>query len=137
MLDKHKADDTFGDQLYQDIGRPLKSLVVKSMAKKPSYSRLLIFSISLIFSFTEMQVVTAWAVTIIFGVIKFLQWSALLSSWKGIAISVATLGVITALMQVLIQFSQSERSNPAKVAPAKSRNTGESSLSNLKQDKQH
>ncbi|CAO2831763.1 unnamed protein product [Amaranthus hypochondriacus] len=109
MLDKHKADDTFGDQLYQDIGRPLKSLVV----------------------------VTAWAVTIIFGVIKFLQWSALLSSWKGIAISVATLGVITALMQVLIQFSQSERSNPAKVAPAKSRNTGESSLSNLKQDKQH
>ncbi|XP_057538012.1 1-acyl-sn-glycerol-3-phosphate acyltransferase 2-like [Amaranthus tricolor] len=109
LLDKHKADDTFGDQLYQDIGRPSKSLVV----------------------------ITAWAVTIVFGVFKFLHWSALLSSWKGIAISVVILGVITALMQVLIQFSQSERSNPAKVAPAKSRNTGESSLPDVKQDKQH
>lgn len=139
-MDKHKADDTFGDQLYQDIGRPSKSLVVKSMAKKPSYSWVLIFSISLICftpTFTELQVITAWAVTIVFGVFKFLHWSALLSSWKGIAISVVILGVITALMQVLIQFSQSERSNPAKVAPAKSRNTGESSLPDVKQDKQH
>lgn len=32
LLDKHKADDTFGNQLLQDLGRPLKSLVVKSMA---------------------------------------------------------------------------------------------------------
>ncbi|XP_057547850.1 1-acyl-sn-glycerol-3-phosphate acyltransferase 2 [Amaranthus tricolor] len=112
LLDKHKADDTFGNQLLQDLGRPLKSLVV----------------------------VMAWGVTIVLGVIKFLQWSALLSTWKGIAFSAATLGLITALMQVLIQFSQAERSTPAKVAPAKLRNTVESSSSSssdVKQDKQH
>ena len=87
-----------------------------------------------------MQVVMAWGVTIVLGVIKFLQWSALLSTWKGIAFSAATLGLITALMQVLIQFSQAERSTPAKVAPAKLRNTVESSSSSssdVKQDKQH
>lgn len=34
LLDKHKADDTFGDQFLQDSGRPLKSLVVITMAKE-------------------------------------------------------------------------------------------------------
>ncbi|XP_021724087.1 1-acyl-sn-glycerol-3-phosphate acyltransferase 2-like [Chenopodium quinoa] len=86
LLDKHKADDTFGDQHLQDSGRPLKSLVV----------------------------VTIWAVTIILGSIKFLQWSSLLSTWKGIAFSAVGLGIITILMQILIQFSQSERSTPAR-----------------------
>lgn len=113
LLDKHKADDTFGDQFLQDSGRPLKSLVV----------------------------VAAWVVTSVLGVMKFLHWSHLLSSWKGIAFSAAALGLITVLMQVMIQFSQSERSTPAKVAPAKPKNTGESSSSSsssdLKQHKQH
>lgn len=108
LLDKHKAADTFGDQYLQDSGRPLKSLVV----------------------------VTAWALTIVLGVIKFLHWSSLLSSWKGIAFSAVALGLVTVLMQILIQFSQSERSTPAKVAPAKPKPTGDSS-SDLKQDKQH
>lgn len=108
LLDKHKANDTFGDQYLQDRGRPLKSLVV----------------------------VTGWAITISSGVIKFLHWSSLLSSWKGIAASAAALGAVTILMQILIQFSQAERSTPAKVAPAKPKNTRESS-SDSKQDKQH
>uniref|UniRef100_A0A803MA76 1-acylglycerol-3-phosphate O-acyltransferase n=1 Tax=Chenopodium quinoa TaxID=63459 RepID=A0A803MA76_CHEQI len=86
LLDKHKADDTFGDQHLQDSGRPLKSLVV----------------------------VTIWAITIILGSIKFLQWSSLLSTWKGIAFSAVGLGIVTILMQILIQFSQSERSTPAR-----------------------
>ncbi|KAL2923709.1 1-acyl-sn-glycerol-3-phosphate acyltransferase 2 [Bienertia sinuspersici] len=107
LLDKHKDGDTFGDQLLQDTGRPLKSLVV----------------------------VAVWGLTIVLGVMKFLQWSSLLSSWKGIAFSAAALGLVTVLMQVLIQFSQSERSTPAKVAPAKPKHAGESS-SNSKQDKQ-
>lgn len=84
----------------------------------------------------ELQVVTGWATTISLGVLKFLHWSSLLSTWKGIAVSAAGLGAVTILMQILIQFSQAERSTPAKVVPAKPKNKGESS-SDSKQDKQH
>lgn len=65
------------------------------------------------------QVVISWASLVIFGVLKFLQWSSLLSSWKGIAFSAFGLGIVTVLMQILIRFSQSERSTPAKVVPSK------------------
>ncbi|CAI0377081.1 unnamed protein product [Linum tenue] len=88
LLDKHDADGTFTDQDLVNMGRPIKSLVV----------------------------VTSWASLLVFGTLKFLQWSSLLSSWKGIAISAACLAIITVLMQVLIRFSQSERSTPARVA---------------------
>lgn len=91
LLDKHVAADTFSDQELQDTSRPLKSLLV----------------------------VTFWASLVVFVMLKFLQWSSLLSSWKGIAISAFCLAVVTGLMQVLILFSQSERSTPAKVAPKK------------------
>ncbi|XP_047311320.1 1-acyl-sn-glycerol-3-phosphate acyltransferase 2-like [Impatiens glandulifera] len=87
MLDKHNEDDTFPDQ-KQNMGRPLISLVV----------------------------IVSWACLLVFGAIKFMQWSNLLSSWKGIGVSAIGLGVVTFLMQILIQFSQSERSNPAKVS---------------------
>ncbi|KAK9289927.1 hypothetical protein L1049_008088 [Liquidambar formosana] len=107
LIDKHIAEDTFGDQELQDTGRPIKSLVV----------------------------VISWSCLLIFGAIKFLQWSALLSSWKGIAFSAIGLAIVTFLMHILIQFSQSERSNPGKVAPAKPKNAGEPSKS--EQDKQH
>ncbi|KAK9921829.1 hypothetical protein M0R45_030325 [Rubus argutus] len=99
LLDKHTAEQTFGDQELQNTGRPLKSLLV----------------------------VTSWACLLVFGALKFLYWSSLLSSWKGIAFSALGLGVVTVLMQILIRFSQSERSTPAKVAPAKQSNGGESS----------
>ncbi|GMH18721.1 hypothetical protein Nepgr_020562 [Nepenthes gracilis] len=86
LLDKHKANDTFGDQYIQDTGRPLKSLLV----------------------------VCSWACILILGVVKFFQWSSLLSSWKGVAASVGTLAIVTLLMHILILFTQSERSTPAK-----------------------
>ncbi|GKV34652.1 hypothetical protein SLEP1_g43010 [Rubroshorea leprosula] len=92
LLDKHVAEDTFSGQELQNIGRPLKPLLV----------------------------VTFWACMVVFGALKFLQWSSLLSSWKGIAVSAFCLALITVLMQILILFSQSERSTPAKVAPRNS-----------------
>ncbi|KAJ8762648.1 hypothetical protein K2173_010669 [Erythroxylum novogranatense] len=96
LLDKHLAEDTFSGQELQDIGRPIKSLVV----------------------------VTSWACLLIFGALKLLQWSSLLSSWKGIAMSASGLALVTFLMNVLIRFSQSERSTPAKVVPAKAKTSG-------------
>ncbi|KAI3526083.1 hypothetical protein L2E82_00944 [Cichorium intybus] len=91
LLDKHKAADTFPDSEFHDIGRPLKSLVV----------------------------VVSWACLLVFGMFKFLQWSNLLSSWKGLTFAAVGLAVVTVLMQILIQFSQADRS---KVAPTRSTN---------------
>nr|AZZ09512.1 lysophosphatidic acid acyltransferase 2 [Vernicia fordii] len=99
LLDKHIVEDTFSDLPLQDTGRPMKSLVV----------------------------VTSWACLLGFGALKFLHWSSLLSSWKGIAFSASALAIVTVLMQILIRFSQSEHSTPAKVAPAKPKNEGEPS----------
>ncbi|MFS7903833.1 putative 1-acylglycerol-3-phosphate O-acyltransferase [Helianthus anomalus] len=94
ILDKHKELNAFPDSELHDIGRPLKSLVV----------------------------VVSWACLLVLGIFKFLQWSNLLSSWKGLTFTAIGLGIVTFLMQILIQFSQSERSTPAKVAPTRSSN---------------
>ncbi|XVE75649.1 hypothetical protein DITRI_Ditri12bG0110100 [Diplodiscus trichospermus] len=99
LLDKHVAEDTFSDQPLQDIGRPIKSLMD----------------------------VTSWACLVAYGAFKFLQWSSLLSSWKGIAFSAFGLAIVTILMQILILFTQSERSTPAKVTPGKPQNDRDSS----------
>ncbi|KAM1184900.1 hypothetical protein PS2_013956 [Malus domestica] len=99
LLDKHTAEQTFGDQELQTTGRPLKSLLV----------------------------VASWSCLLIVGALKFLHLSSLLSSWKGIGFSTLGLGIVTVLMQFLIRFSQSERSNPAPVSPAKNISKGESS----------
>ncbi|KAI4348725.1 hypothetical protein L6164_009412 [Bauhinia variegata] len=107
LLDKHIAEDTFSNQELQNTGRPLKSLLV----------------------------VILWTCLMVGGALKFLIWSSLLSSWKGIAFSAFGLAVVTVLMQILIQFSQSERSTPAKVAPAKLKNGGEQP--ETRHDKQH
>ncbi|KAL1822418.1 hypothetical protein ACET3Z_009196 [Daucus carota] len=88
LLDKHKDDGSFGDGELHEIGRPVKSLVV----------------------------VTTWACLLILGTLKFLQWSSLLSSWKGLIFSATGLAVLTVLMQFLIQSTQSERSNPASLS---------------------
>ncbi|KAL2228245.1 1-acyl-sn-glycerol-3-phosphate acyltransferase 2-like [Sesamum indicum] len=102
LLDRHIAEGTFGEQL-QNTGRPVKSLLV----------------------------VSSWAILLILGTMKVIQWFSLFSSWKGIIFSAVALAVITILMQILIQFSQSERSTPAKVAPAKHKSVTESSASRL------
>ncbi|KAL6522443.1 1-acyl-sn-glycerol-3-phosphate acyltransferase 2 [Orobanche minor] len=81
LLDKHNADNSFGDEL-QNTGRPVKSLLV----------------------------VCSWAIMLILGVLKVIQRFALFSSWKGFAFSAVALAVVTILMQILIQFSQSEQS---------------------------
>ncbi|KAM1096729.1 hypothetical protein TB2_013946 [Malus domestica] len=99
FLDKHTAEQTFGDQELQTTGRPLKSLLV----------------------------VASWSCLLIVGALKFLHLSSLLSSWKGIGFSTLGLGIVTVLMQFLIRFSQSERSTPAPVSPAKNISKGESS----------
>lgn len=80
------------------------------------------------------QVVILWACVVVTGVVKFLQWSSLLSSWKGVAFSAFGLGVVTLLMHILIMFSQSERSTPTKVAPAKSKNSEQLEARDNKQD---
>lgn len=71
------------------------------------------------------QVVSSWACLLVFGALKFLHSTQLLSSWKGIAISASGLVLVTVLMQILIRFSQSERSTPAKVVPSKHKNGGD------------
>ncbi|KAA3465205.1 1-acyl-sn-glycerol-3-phosphate acyltransferase 2-like [Gossypium australe] len=96
LLDKHIAEDTFSDQPLQDIGRPAKPLLV----------------------------VCSWACIVGYGALKFLQRSSLLSSWRGIALSAFVLAIVTFLMQILILFTQSERSTPPKVAAGKPRMTG-------------
>ncbi|THF99517.1 hypothetical protein TEA_002969 [Camellia sinensis var. sinensis] len=98
LLDKHIAEDIFSEQ-EQDMGRPIKSLVV----------------------------IISWGCLLIFGALKFFQWTSLLSTWKGMTFSAIGLAIVTVLMQILIQFSQSERSTPAKVTPVKPKNGGEPS----------
>ncbi|CAG7905426.1 unnamed protein product [Brassica rapa] len=110
LLDKHIAADTFPGQQEQNIGRPIKSLAVSfpkhsfgSIHKKAHKPLHLFF-----------QVVLSWACLLTLGAIKFLHWSDLFSSWKGMALSALGLGVITLCMQILIRSSQSERWTPAK-----------------------
>ncbi|KAL5545584.1 hypothetical protein UlMin_005271 [Ulmus minor] len=109
LLDKHAAEGTFPGAELQDIGRPLKSFVV----------------------------VASWTCLLGYGALKFFQWWSILSSWKGIAFSTLFLGLVTFLMHFLILFSQSERSTPAKVVPAKRQNNGNAELSEaaIRQDK--
>lgn len=94
VLDKHKELNAFPDTELVSIGRPWKSLVV----------------------------VISWTCLLVFGTYKFLQWSNLLSSWKGLTFTAVGLAIVTLLMQILIQFSQAERSTPAKVSPTRSIN---------------
>jgi lysophosphatidic acid acyltransferase/lysophosphatidylinositol acyltransferase len=141
LLDKHVAEDTFSDQELQDARRPIKSLVVRYFLNiSNSFSFLFIsytFSLHLLLyrCFSNgpsiscgEQVALSWAFVVVAGSVKFLQWSSLLASWKGVAFSTFGLAVVTGLMHILILFSQAERSNPAKVAPAKPKNKEEQPL---------
>lgn len=62
------------------------------------------------------QAVVAWSCVLMFAAFKFLKWSALLSTWKGVAILTAALLLVTGVMHILILNSQAERTNPRKVA---------------------
>ncbi|KAL4204593.1 hypothetical protein AMTRI_Chr01g110670 [Amborella trichopoda] len=94
LLDKHQAENTFGEQLLQPIGRPKKPLLV----------------------------VICWSAILLYGTFRFFKWSSVLSTWKGILFVSAGLLFVTLIMHVFILFSQSERSTPKKVAPSKDNN---------------
>ncbi|XP_047052623.1 1-acyl-sn-glycerol-3-phosphate acyltransferase PLS1-like [Lolium rigidum] len=87
LLDRHLATGTFDEEIIP-IGRPVKSLVV----------------------------VLSWSCLLLFGAHRFLQWTQLLSTWKGVIIFSTGLAMVTAVMHVFITFSQAERSSSAKAA---------------------
>ncbi|KAI5334378.1 hypothetical protein L3X38_024511 [Prunus dulcis] len=89
LLEKYFAKGTFSDQQLQNIGRPVKSLIV----------------------------VLLWSCLIGYGIFKFVPWSSLLSSWKGIAFSATFLVLVVIVMQILIHSSESERSTPLNITP--------------------
>lgn len=84
LLEKYLTKGTFSDLELQEIGRPKKSLIV----------------------------VVCWLCLILCGIVKLFQWSTLLSSWEGMTVSGAFLILVTAVMQILVHSSESERSSP-------------------------
>ncbi|XP_030453619.1 1-acyl-sn-glycerol-3-phosphate acyltransferase 2 [Syzygium oleosum] len=86
FLEKYHAKDLFGTEQRQDVGRPIKSLLV----------------------------VIFWSCLLVYGVVEFFLWSSLLTSWEGIVIVVAALVLVTLAMQILIQSSESNRSTPVE-----------------------
>ncbi|KAK8948535.1 1-acyl-sn-glycerol-3-phosphate acyltransferase PLS1 [Platanthera zijinensis] len=91
LLDKYLAQGTFGEEDYKSIGRPFKSLLV----------------------------VISWASLLSFATLRFFRWSALMSTWKGVAFTTTSLCIVTACMHAFILFSQAERSTSAKAAQAR------------------
>ncbi|KAH8520135.1 hypothetical protein Peur_039023 [Populus x canadensis] len=86
VLEKYFSKDIFRDKKLQDIGRPKKSLFV------------MIF----------------WSSLLAYATVRLFQWLSLfLASWEVIAFSIAFLFLVTIIMQILIQSSESERSTPA------------------------
>ncbi|XXG48600.1 hypothetical protein AAC387_Pa02g3001 [Persea americana] len=90
LLDRHLAEGKFDEKEFKPIRLPIKSLLV----------------------------ISSWSLLLMFGVFKFLKWSALLSTWKGAAVSTAVLLLVTVVMYMFILYSQAERSSPRKVAPS-------------------
>lgn len=84
LLEMHKVDDSFGEELYKPISRPIKPLVV----------------------------VLGWSMLLLFVAVQLLR--PLLSSWIGVAWITGSMVTVFFLMQVFILFTQSERSTPAK-----------------------
>lgn len=86
VLEKYFSKDIFSDKKLQDIGRPKKSLFV------------MIF----------------WSSLLAYATVRLFQWLSLfLASWEVITFSIAFLFLVTIIMQILIQSSESERSTPA------------------------
>lgn len=87
LLDKHKLANTFGEELYQPMQRRAKPLLV----------------------------VIGWSSILVITASKLLRPH--LTTRKGVALLLGGIAMVTLLMHILIVFSQSERSTPAKVAP--------------------
>jgi lysophosphatidic acid acyltransferase/lysophosphatidylinositol acyltransferase len=83
-LDQHEKENTFGEDLYIPIPRPLGPLII----------------------------VISWALTLLVSAWWLLR--PVLTTWKGVAWLGGVLLVVMMCIQVLIMFSQSERgSGPA------------------------
>lgn len=89
LLEKHKVDNTFGEELYKPIPRPIKPL----------------------------SVVLGWSTLLLYVAGRLLR--PLLSSWVGVAWVSGGLGTVFFLMQVFIISTQSERSTHAKAKSQK------------------
>ncbi|XP_031484812.1 1-acyl-sn-glycerol-3-phosphate acyltransferase PLS1-like isoform X1 [Nymphaea colorata] len=96
LLDKHVINGTFVDEQLQDIGRPLKS----------------------------MMVILFWVSLLSFASSKLFKWSLIFSSWTGIIFTTAVVLLVALLMHIFILFSQAERSTPAKISPSRVTNGG-------------
>ncbi|CAM8889217.1 unnamed protein product [Rhodiola kirilowii] len=83
FLEDYFKTDRFNDHDYHDIGRPVKSLLV----------------------------VTCWSCLLMLGIYGLLEWSSL-PTWETLMFGSAFLIVVTIIMQILITFTISERSNP-------------------------
>ncbi|KAF7824254.1 1-acyl-sn-glycerol-3-phosphate acyltransferase 3 [Senna tora] len=61
------------------------------------------------------KVVISWSCLLVSIIAKFIQWSSLLSSWKGIFVSAIFLILVTIVMEILILSSEAEKSTPMKL----------------------
>ncbi|KAI4340542.1 hypothetical protein MLD38_025367 [Melastoma candidum] len=91
FLEAFHGKDQFGNEPTQDLGRPISSLLV----------------------------VICWTCLLVYGVVMFFRWTCLLSTWVGCGAVAAVLVLVITVMQVLIQSSEAERSNPVAVDPLK------------------
>ncbi|KAK7335799.1 hypothetical protein VNO80_27853 [Phaseolus coccineus] len=82
LLEKYNTTEIFSDQELQQIHRPKISIVV----------------------------VVCWLCLLGFLLYEFFQLTSLLSSWVGILLTVFFLLLVTVIMEIFIQSSQSERS---------------------------
>uniref|UniRef100_A0A7C9AR31 1-acylglycerol-3-phosphate O-acyltransferase n=1 Tax=Opuntia streptacantha TaxID=393608 RepID=A0A7C9AR31_OPUST len=92
FLDKYFCTGTFGSQEIQEIGRPIKSLIV----------------------------MIVWSCLLTGAAVGVVLWTRLFCTWQGLVITLAVLFVVTIIMQILILFSQSEPdmdSMPIKILP--------------------
>lgn len=81
LLEKHKQDGTFGEELYKPIARPVRPLLV----------------------------VVGWSVLLVYTAGRLLR--PLFSSWVGVAWVTGGVGTVFFLMQLFIMSTQSERSS--------------------------
>jgi len=62
-----------------------------------------------------MQVMACWSSFLCFLLVKFFQWTKLLSTWPGIFFTVLFMVIVTAVMEILIHATQAERSKPTNL----------------------
>ncbi|KAK4793192.1 hypothetical protein SAY86_023627 [Trapa natans] len=91
FLENYRTKDLFSNLPLQDIRRPKSSLIV----------------------------VSCWWCLLACGIVKFFQWSSMLSSWQGILVVGLFLLVVAVVMQILIQSSESQRSTPVEALQKK------------------